>query len=763
MVAPTIYFSNSATVATGTITSTTMPITITDTSTNSPFNGVTSEHKLAGTTWFQGAKVKFSGTINGVGFTSAEGVVSAQMTTSNKKIQLTITTSKAYNALASNTNYTGSQIDNITVMQYQTPTTNNGSTTYPLGIYMSSFGDQRKSFIDIYGGTATAPEGSPNVRIGLLNGLPTLDNGETPRDWGIYATNAFLKGVIVSQSGIIGGWTLDSEKLKSGTWGTSGSVLMSSGYTPTNADAKSIGGSPVTGNTWAFTAGDKFGVKTDGTLYASNGVFSGKITASTGTIGGFSIYDYYLEGRYGYLKEVATDTYEDWVSLVGLSSKNEYMFYAGSIENSVIESPTTSTSSWTDADWADYYRQIILPEVVKNGFSVTRDGVVTAAGGSVFGNKDAGHVSINNNEFDMSYGSTSVLKFSYGNAVGESGTELAPYYTIGIRNPSYSSVGAYSTTIGYNNAAQGYRSVAIGGDSNAYGSGAIAIGRTAKAQSTAVAIGTTVTASGLRSAAIGYNVTASGGSSLAMGYTNTVSGDYSTGIGRDLTVSGDYSTGIGRSSTASGANCIVIGHEAVSSASHATAIGYNTTASKAYATAIGHSTVASGTGSIAIGNNIVSTGDYNTVIGKYNKATVSGSGTATSPYTYTNVGDYAFIIGNGTANTTADRSNALTVDWSGNLVASGTISTTGITSTGAISGTNITASGSLYFKGSKAFDMEDPFVQMKIAQQTASNRPLILQFDLTSGYYDVQQVIFTNTGIEYHGRNRSTQAWERIW
>jgi len=66
----------------------------------------------------------------------------------------------------------------------------------------------------------------------------------------------------------------------------------------------------------------------------------------------------------------------------------------------------------------------------------------------------------------------------------------------------------------------------------------------------------------------------------------------------------------------------------------------------------------------------VTTNSYNTVIGKYNKATVSGSGSST---TYTNVGDYAFIIGNGTADTTAARSNALTVDWSGNLVTAGTI------------------------------------------------------------------------------------------
>ena len=82
--------------------------------------------------------------------------------------------------------------------------------------------------------------------------------------------------------------------------------------------------------------------------------------------------------------------------------------------------------------------------------------------------------------------------------------------------------------------------------------------------------------------------------------------------------------------------------------------------------------MASGSRSHAQNNHTVATESDQTVIGKYNKATVSGDGTTSSPYSYTNVGDYAFIIGNGSSNTTANRSNALTVDWSGNVnIASG--------------------------------------------------------------------------------------------
>lgn len=88
--------------------------------------------------------------------------------------------------------------------------------------------------------------------------------------------------------------------------------------------------------------------------------------------------------------------------------------------------------------------------------------------------------------------------------------------------------------------------------------------------------------------------------------------------------------------------------------------------------------MAIGAYSHAQGNGTIVSSPYNTVIGKYNKATVSGSGTTASPYTYSDVGDYAFIIGNGTADTTAGRSNALTVDWSGNLWVSGNLTAANI-------------------------------------------------------------------------------------
>lgn len=95
--------------------------------------------------------------------------------------------------------------------------------------------------------------------------------------------------------------------------------------------------------------------------------------------------------------------------------------------------------------------------------------------------------------------------------------------------------------------------------------------------------------------------------------------------------------------------------------------GGNTTASALCSHAEGSRTIAQGIYSHVQNLFTVATEDSQTVIGKYNAATVTGSGTEADPYVYSDVGDYAFIIGNGTDNPTANRSNALTVDWNGNV------------------------------------------------------------------------------------------------
>lgn len=102
---------------------------------------------------------------------------------------------------------------NLKISLYQRK---DGTDSKPLGIYMTAMGTNGKTFIDIYGGVnATTTAGSsggfadPNLRIGNLSGLSAVE-GTTPTGWGIYTTNGYFKGVIVSSAGKIGNFTINS-------------------------------------------------------------------------------------------------------------------------------------------------------------------------------------------------------------------------------------------------------------------------------------------------------------------------------------------------------------------------------------------------------------------------------------------------------------------------------------------------------------------------------------------------------------------------
>ena len=85
-------------------------------------------------------------------------------------------------------------------------------------------------------------------------------------------------GYLVSKTGNIGGWTIGPSGLYGG--GASGSYAGSNGV-------------PLTTGVFLGTAGIRLGanfhVNSNGDLYANNGTFQGKITATSGTIGGWDI------------------------------------------------------------------------------------------------------------------------------------------------------------------------------------------------------------------------------------------------------------------------------------------------------------------------------------------------------------------------------------------------------------------------------------------------------------------------------------------
>ena len=164
---------------------------------------------------------------------------------------------------------------------------------------------------------------------------------------------------------------------------------------------------------------------------------------------------------------------------------------------------------------------------------------------------------------------------------------------------------------------------------------------------------------GSGSHAEGTRTIASAESSHAEGKHTTASGDFSHAEGDNTTASGCYSHAEGNLTTASGSASHAEGNYTTASGSDSHAEGFQTTASGDYGShAEGRETTASGYCSHAEGFDTKASSDYQHVQGKYN---IEDS-----------AGNYANIVGNGTADTA--RSNAHTLDWSGNAWYAGKVS-----------------------------------------------------------------------------------------
>lgn len=226
-------------------------------------------------------------------------------------------------------------------------------------------------------------------------------------------------------------------------------------------------------------------------------------------------------------------------------------------------------------------------------------------------------------------------------------------------------IGLASHTEGYNNIAQGEYShaegqftSAVGEDSHAEGRGTIASGKTSHSE------GLDTTASSSYSHAEGSYTTASANSAHAEGGVTVASGNYSHAEGSNTTASGHAAHAEGNNNTASGQYSHAEGINTTASANSAHAEGYATTASGENAHAEGDQTTASGSWSHAEGLNTIAKNQSNHVFGAYNIADPSSS---ESSYK----GTYIEIVGNGTS--ISSRSNARTLDWSGNQWLAGTI------------------------------------------------------------------------------------------
>ena len=168
--------------------------------------------------------------------------------------------------------------------------------------------------------------------------------------------------------------------------------------------------------------------------------------------------------------------------------------------------------------------------------------------------------------------------------------------------------------------------------------------------------GTNTSATEENAVAEGEDTIASGLSSHAEGYASEASGDYSHSEGGSV-ASGGYSHAEGSASEASGDNAHAEGYETTASSDNSHSEGWGTTASGMNAHAEGVDTVASGNQSHAEGEGTIANHAAQSVSGTYNVADPSQAAATAK-------GTYAEIVGNGIDDDT--RSNARTLDWSGN-------------------------------------------------------------------------------------------------
>ena len=183
--------------------------------------------------------------------------------------------------------------------------------------------------------------------------------------------------------------------------------------------------------------------------------------------------------------------------------------------------------------------------------------------------------------------------------------------------------------------------------------------------------------------------------SYYLGEYSFAEGFYTTACGEEAHSEGRYTTAVGQASHAEGYDTIAgyeydhaEGLQTRTFGSSAHAEGSFTEALASSSHAEGDSSVASGWTSHAQNIGTIAMSDHQTALGKYNV----GDGNDT----------YSVIIGNGTADNA--RSNALTVDWNGNITSSGGLTLKGhssqigsrITVSGSSSTSNVSQSASAY-------------------------------------------------------------------
>lgn len=512
------------------------------------------------------------GTIRGVlqGINTSGGTITIGSLSSN----ITVGSDGTINSLpailslvTSGTTYNARKLK-VSLYEYNSVGTSSGATNL-IGIMMTTAGTHNLTYIDIYNGlnsktsytstidnTTQATE--PMVRIGNLNGLPNIVDGSTsadtkPTGWGIYTTNGFFKGKIVSNAGKIANWDITTSSIQTGTFNTSGTMYFGSSgislgttFRVTNAGvltatSGTIGGYSLTANylqatdgttgisvadnsttaSWAFWAGGtttstaKFRVDHNGVLYATGAQISGSVEATSGFV-------------------VKTSTGTAIATMDGSGIK--------------LGSSGTDTSYNIFIDGSGIklrYNTNVLNLIDTNGMKIylssdTTNAIASFGATATIGKTTGAHSTIDGNGMRIyggSNGSTQIAHLGYGEGASQDGTSTAPYFILGTKAED-TSVGNYSAIMGYECEASGYSSFAGGAYSEATTNWSYAYGYICKAGNNE-ASSIAAHAEGNMTKAFGNGAHAEGCDTLAKGQASHASGNGTIANGGQ-TVIGSY-------------------------------------------------------------------------------------------------------------------------------------------------------------------------------------------------------------------------------
>lgn len=372
LIAPTIYIQSGATVQVSKASSTTITVSILDKS------AITSD-VIQGVSWSKDSKIKFQGKIDGISI-RCDGIMANKLNTTANTMALTLTVDSSIANHFATANNNASYSD-ISILLYQRYGKNiSGKNTYsPVGIRMSATGSANAApYVDIWGSKSSSDSDViytiPSVRLGYLDGLSVTYDNTTVNcaGYGLYADNVYLNGTIISNAGSIGGFRITDNAITNGIWGTDKSVLVCTGSTT----SKSVGGSASIAD-WCFTAGSKFGVTTSGDMYASNAIISGKVTATSGTIGGCVIKDKVLQVASANIISVNADT-------ITTGTLNVDRLAANSL---TVDKFTTDNMVGTNG-WINFHNGTFNygnGNLVWDGAELSVNGTVTATAGDIGG------------------------------------------------------------------------------------------------------------------------------------------------------------------------------------------------------------------------------------------------------------------------------------------------------------------------------------------------------------------------------------------